>query len=77
LKKNRFFALGIILLGCALRAHAQNGCGDSPENPTAVLALLGAVGAMGAGCARIRNSFKLNRRSREKGEKPISEVGRN
>jgi len=28
-----------------LLAHAQNGCIDSPECPTAVLALVGAAGA--------------------------------
>jgi len=26
-------------------AHAQNGCLDSPENPTALLALVGSAGA--------------------------------
>jgi XrtJ-associated TM-motif-TM protein len=29
-------------------AHAQNGCLDSPENPTALLGLVGS--AAGAGC---------------------------
>jgi XrtJ-associated TM-motif-TM protein len=35
-------------------AHAQSGCGDSPENPTIVLALLGSVGA---GIAALRSRF--------------------
>jgi XrtJ-associated TM-motif-TM protein len=34
-------------------AHAQNGCVDSPECPTAVLGLVGAAGA--ALYARFRN----------------------
>ena len=28
------------------RAHAQSGCVDSPENPTAVLAVIGSAGAV-------------------------------
>jgi XrtJ-associated TM-motif-TM protein len=42
----------IVFLGCALLLaiamplRAQTGCADSPENPTAVLALLGGVGAL-------------------------------
>jgi XrtJ-associated TM-motif-TM protein len=28
------------------RLHAQGGCDDSPENPTAVLALVGGAGAL-------------------------------
>jgi XrtJ-associated TM-motif-TM protein len=51
-----FFAGGIIMkkslqvlfwsaaiLAVALPAHAQSGCTDSPENPTAVLALVGSA----------------------------------
>jgi XrtJ-associated TM-motif-TM protein len=34
-----------IFLAVALPLHAQTGCGDSPENPTAILALLGSAGA--------------------------------
>ena len=37
--------LGVLLLLCALPAFAQAGCVNSPENPTAVLALAGAAGA--------------------------------
>lgn len=34
------------LILVAMPLHAQNGCTDSPENPTAVLALVGGVGAL-------------------------------
>jgi len=33
------------VLSVALPLHAQSGCSDSPENPTAVLALVGSAGA--------------------------------
>ncbi len=36
--------LTLLVLACAgapLAVHAQNGCVNSPENPTAVLALVG------------------------------------
>ena len=43
-------ALGFIgyalLLLVAMPLHAQTGCTDSPEDPTVVLALVGAVGAL-------------------------------
>jgi len=41
-----------VFLSCALflliasPLHAQIGCDDSPENPTAVLALVGGAGAL-------------------------------
>lgn len=42
-------AVGIVLIATSpLRLHAQEGCVDSPENPTAVLALVGSVAALGA-----------------------------
>jgi XrtJ-associated TM-motif-TM protein len=34
-----------ILLAVALPLHAQGGCDDSPENPTAILAVVGSAGA--------------------------------
>jgi XrtJ-associated TM-motif-TM protein len=50
-----------LFLGCALvllvasPLRAQTGCTDSPENPTAVLALVGGAGALfSAVRARIR-----------------------
>ncbi len=42
----------VMFLGCAvvllvaMPLRAQTGCTDSPENPTAVLALVGGVGAL-------------------------------
>ncbi len=41
----RFGLLALVLLLAPLAAHAQNGCTDSPENPTVVLALIGGAGA--------------------------------
>ncbi len=41
-------AVGIVLIATStLRLHAQTGCEDSPENPTAVLALIGSAVALG------------------------------
>jgi|GEM_PF-6643865 len=48
----RFAFLGSLFLIPAL-AHAQGGCIDSPECPTAVLGLVGAAGA--ALYARLRS----------------------
>ncbi len=43
-----FLAVGILLVATSsLRLHAQTGCEDSPENPTAVLALLGSAAVFG------------------------------
>ena len=45
---NLFLAVGIVLIATSpLRLNAQTGCSDSPENPTAVLALVGSVAAFG------------------------------
>jgi XrtJ-associated TM-motif-TM protein len=39
--------------------HAQDGCGDSPENPTVVLALVGSAGAfISAARTRLRARMK-------------------
>jgi XrtJ-associated TM-motif-TM protein len=44
-----------LLLLAAVPLHAQTGCTDSPENPTAVLAIVGSAGALfSAGRARLR-----------------------
>jgi XrtJ-associated TM-motif-TM protein len=40
----RYAYLGLFLLA-AFPLHAQGGCVDSPENPTAVLGLIGVAGA--------------------------------
>jgi len=34
----------IAVLAIALPLHAQSGCSDSPEAPTAILALVGSLG---------------------------------
>lgn len=44
-----------ILMFSALPVHAQDGCIDSPENPTAIL---GLVGVAGLGLAQLRNRMK-------------------
>jgi XrtJ-associated TM-motif-TM protein len=55
MKHLRFLILGftLLVLSAALPLHAQGGiaesgggdCAESPENPTAILALLGSAGA--------------------------------
>lgn len=60
-----FLAIGIALVATLpLRLHAQSGCVDSPENPTAILALLGSVAAVGD---YARRRF-LARRAKNKGK---------
>jgi XrtJ-associated TM-motif-TM protein len=63
MKKSSLMLLGIALLfSVALPLHAQDGCINSPENPTAVLAVVGSAGAFFVSArARIkarRNSSK-------------------
>jgi XrtJ-associated TM-motif-TM protein len=41
----RIALVAIAVLAIPTLAHAQTGCSDSPENPTAVLALVGSAGA--------------------------------
>jgi XrtJ-associated TM-motif-TM protein len=38
-----------LLLAATMPLYAQTGCDDSPEDPTIVLALVGAAGALVAG----------------------------
>jgi len=48
MKRLKFLiAVGTVLVATSLRLHAQTGCEDSPENPTAILALIGSVAALG------------------------------
>ncbi|MDE3105064.1 MAG: PExPT-CTERM protein [Acidobacteriota bacterium] len=48
------FALALLFLA-ALPLHAQSGCVNSPENPTAILAVVGSAGAFLASArARIK-----------------------
>jgi len=42
-RSSRFLYLGLLILS-ALPVFAQGGCGNSPENPTAILGLVGAAG---------------------------------
>jgi XrtJ-associated TM-motif-TM protein len=40
------FLLAVAVLCMPVICHAQGGCVDSPENPTALLALVGTAGAV-------------------------------
>jgi XrtJ-associated TM-motif-TM protein len=54
MKKYSLSFLGFaLLLAVALPLHAQTGCTNSPENPTAILAVIGSAGAFLAS-ARVR-----------------------
>ncbi|MDE1155776.1 MAG: PExPT-CTERM protein [Acidobacteriaceae bacterium] len=54
--KKTYFAFGFVALFAAVPAmFGQNGCIDSPENPTAILAL---VGAAGVGVTALRQRFR-------------------
>ena len=44
--------LAIALLSVTAPLHAQGGCVNSPENPTAVLAVVGSAGAFFASTRR-------------------------
>jgi XrtJ-associated TM-motif-TM protein len=52
----KFLSIAFLLaLVIPLHAQAQGGCDNSPENPTAILALVGSAGAFFASArARIR-----------------------
>jgi XrtJ-associated TM-motif-TM protein len=54
-----FLALAA-LLALTLPLHAQDGCTDSPENPTAILAIVGSAGAF---FVSARARIKARRRS--------------
>lgn len=58
MKKALRFLYGVALsLLVAVPLHAQSGCTDSPENPTAVLALVGGAGALFSALrARVRRN---------------------
>jgi XrtJ-associated TM-motif-TM protein len=45
-KKLQVLLWSMAILLVAVPLHAQTGCSDSPENPTAVLALVGSAGAL-------------------------------
>jgi XrtJ-associated TM-motif-TM protein len=61
MKKSVLVYLGLaLLLAVALPLHAQGGCTSSPENPTAILAVVGSAGAF---FASARARIKARRRS--------------
>jgi XrtJ-associated TM-motif-TM protein len=62
------FGFSLLLVSAALPLHAQGGsvdsgtdCVESPENPTAILALLGSAGAF---CVSARARIKSRRQSK-------------
>jgi XrtJ-associated TM-motif-TM protein len=64
MKRAFLLVLGLaIVVSVAVPLHAQDGCIDSPENPTIVLALAGSAGwflsAMRMRAKARRNSTKL------------------
>jgi XrtJ-associated TM-motif-TM protein len=60
--KSARMILGFALLLCiALPLHAQDGCTNSPENPTAILAVVGSAGAF---FATARARIKARRSSK-------------
>jgi XrtJ-associated TM-motif-TM protein len=62
MKKSALAFLGFaLLLAVALPMHAQDGCTNSPENPTAILAVVGSAGAF---LASARARIKARRRSK-------------
>jgi len=63
MKKYSYALLGLALMFTTLQLHAQGGCVDSPENPTAVLAIVGSAGAL---LASARNRIRARRASRQK-----------
>ena len=47
MKKTNLYLLGIaFLFAVALPAFGQDGCVNSPENPTAILAVVGSAGVL-------------------------------
>ena len=58
LRTRYILLLFVLAVGTAHQLHAQNGCVNSPENPTAVLALLGVLGA---GVPALRAKFRSRR----------------
>ena len=61
MKKALLLSLWCAALLCvAAPLHAQTGCGDSPENPTVVLALVGGAGAC---FSTLRTRLKARRKS--------------
>jgi XrtJ-associated TM-motif-TM protein len=49
-----YLTAAVLLLVCA-PVYAQSGCVDSPENPTAILAVVGSAGAF---LVSVRSRFR-------------------
>jgi XrtJ-associated TM-motif-TM protein len=61
MKKTCLVLAGIALLSSvALPMYGQDGCVNSPENPTAILAVVGSAGAL---FASVRTRIKARRKS--------------
>ncbi len=57
MKKTPLLLIGsALMLLVAAPLHAQGGCVTSPENPTAVLAVVGSAGALFCSRLKIRRS---------------------
>jgi XrtJ-associated TM-motif-TM protein len=54
LKKTLLFIGLALMLALALPLRAQNGCVDSPEDPTIILALLAGAGLFATSLWRVR-----------------------
>lgn len=46
MKKTLFLLAFVFVLAATTPLYAQAGCTDSPENPTALLAIVGSAGAL-------------------------------
>jgi XrtJ-associated TM-motif-TM protein len=55
MKKTLFLVAFVFAFAVATPIYAQTGCDDSPENPTALLAIVGSGGAL---IASARNRFR-------------------
>jgi XrtJ-associated TM-motif-TM protein len=55
----RWALLAMAVLAMPVMARAQTGCTDSPENPTAVLAIVGCAGAF---FSTVRARLKVRRK---------------
>jgi len=62
MKNTSLLLFGLVLLvTAAVPLHAQDGCINSPENPTAILAVVGSAGAF---LVSARARIKARRRSK-------------
>jgi XrtJ-associated TM-motif-TM protein len=61
--KKYALVLAVFALASVAPLYAQTGCGDSPENPTAILALTGAAGVV---VAQLKNRWDSRGRGKQK-----------